>query len=56
MTPFETVERKIRDQLGRMLAGGGFDSAIDIQAITVRVNVPAYEAGTSFLCYRRRKG
>jgi spermidine dehydrogenase len=35
VTPFETFERKIRDQLGRMLAAGGFDSARDIQAITV---------------------
>jgi spermidine dehydrogenase len=35
MTPFETFERKIRDQLGRMLGGGGFDPAKDIQAITV---------------------
>jgi spermidine dehydrogenase len=35
MTAFETFERKIRDQLGRMLAGGGFDPARDIQAITV---------------------
>jgi len=35
MTPFETFERKIRDQLGRMLAAGGFNSARDIQAITV---------------------
>lgn len=34
-TPFETFERKIRDQLGRMLAAGGFDPAKDIQAITV---------------------
>jgi spermidine dehydrogenase len=34
-TPFETFERKIRDQLGRMLAGGGFNPATDIQAITV---------------------
>ena len=34
-TPFETFESKIRDQLGRMLAGGGFDPARDIQAITV---------------------
>jgi len=34
-TQFETFERKIRDQLGRMLAGGGFDPARDIQAITV---------------------
>ncbi len=34
-TPFETFERNIRGQLGRMLAGGGFDPARDIQAITV---------------------
>ena len=34
-TPFDTFERNIRDELGRMLAGGGFDSARDIQAITV---------------------
>lgn len=34
-TPFDVFERNIRDQLGRMLAGGGFDSARDIQAITV---------------------
>ncbi len=34
-TPFETFERRIRDQLGRALAGGGFDPARDIEAITV---------------------
>jgi spermidine dehydrogenase len=34
-TPFETFELKIRDQLGRMLTAGGFDTAKDIQAITV---------------------
>jgi len=34
-TSFETFERNIRDQLGRMLAGGGFDPARDITAITV---------------------
>ncbi len=34
-TPFETFEREIRDQLGRTLAGGGFDPARDITAITV---------------------
>ena len=34
-TPFETFERNIRDQLGRALAGGGFDPARDITAITV---------------------
>ncbi len=34
-TPFDTFERRIRDQLGRMLAAGGFDPAKDMQAITV---------------------
>ena len=34
-TPFELFERKIRDQLSRTLAAGGFDAARDIQAITV---------------------
>jgi len=34
-TPFETFERNIRDQLGRMLGAGGFDPAADITAITV---------------------
>ncbi len=34
-TTFETFERKIRDQLGRMLSAGGFDPAKDIEAITV---------------------
>jgi spermidine dehydrogenase len=34
-TPFATFERKIRDQLARMLAGTGFDPAADIEAITV---------------------
>jgi spermidine dehydrogenase len=34
-TPFEVFEREIRDQLGRTLAGGGFDPARDITAITV---------------------
>ena len=34
-TTFETFERKIRDQLGRMLSAGGFDPARDIEAITV---------------------
>ena len=34
-TPFETFEREIRDQLGRMLGDGGFDPARDIAAITV---------------------
>jgi spermidine dehydrogenase len=34
-TPFSTFERNIRDQLNRMLALAGFDSARDIAAITV---------------------
>jgi spermidine dehydrogenase len=34
-TPFETFERNIRDQLARMLGGAGFDTARDIQGITV---------------------
>ena len=34
-TSFETFERNIRDQLGRMLGPGGFDPARDIAAITV---------------------
>ncbi len=34
-TPFDTFEREIRSQLGRTLAGGGFDPARDITAITV---------------------
>jgi spermidine dehydrogenase len=34
-TTFETFERNIRDEIGRMLVGGGFDPARDIQAITV---------------------
>ena len=34
-TTFETFERNVRDQLGRVLSTGGFDPARDIQAITV---------------------
>ncbi|MCZ6779241.1 MAG: NAD(P)/FAD-dependent oxidoreductase, partial [Acidobacteria bacterium] len=34
-TSFETFERHIRGQLGRVLSEGGFDSARDIEAITV---------------------
>ena len=34
-TPFETFERKIRDQLARVLGPEGFDPARDIVAITV---------------------
>jgi len=34
-TTFETMERKIRDQLVRTLSAGGFDPARDIAAITI---------------------
>ena len=34
-TEFKTIERKIREQLGRTLGSGGFDPAQDIAAITV---------------------
>ena len=34
-TPFEVFERNIRDDMGRALGDGGFDSARDIAAITV---------------------
>jgi spermidine dehydrogenase len=34
-TTFDTYERNIREQLGRMLGPGGFDPATDILAITV---------------------
>jgi spermidine dehydrogenase len=34
-TPFETFERNVRDQLGRVLGAGGFDPARDIAGITV---------------------
>jgi spermidine dehydrogenase len=44
-TPFETFERNIRDQLGRMLGGGGFDPARDIKAITVNRWPHGYAVG-----------
>ena len=34
-TPYTTIERSIREQLGGMLGGAGFDPASDILAITV---------------------
>ena len=34
-TSFETFERQIRGQLGRVLSDGGFDPARDIEAVTV---------------------
>ena len=44
-TPFETLERNIRDQLGRMLGAGGFDPARDIKAITVNRWPHGYAVG-----------
>jgi spermidine dehydrogenase len=34
-TPFETIERHVREQLAATLAGGGFDPVRDIEGITV---------------------
>jgi spermidine dehydrogenase len=34
-TPFETIERDIRDQLTRILGPGGFDAGNDILGLTV---------------------
>ena len=34
-TPFQTFERRVRDQLARVLKDGGFDPARDIDAMTV---------------------
>ncbi|HUY83057.1 MAG TPA: hypothetical protein VMU86_00665, partial [Steroidobacteraceae bacterium] len=42
VTSFETFERKIRDQMARALAGGGFDPARDITAITVNRHAHGY--------------
>ena len=44
-TPFEDIERKIRDQLGRLLKDGGFDPARDIQGITVNRWPHGYAVG-----------
>ncbi len=48
-TTFETFEQQIRDQLGRALGGGGFDPALDIQAITVNRWPHGYAAGSNSL-------
>lgn len=48
-TSFETFERKIRDELGRMLAEGGFDPAQDIEAITVNRWPHGYASGQNSL-------
>jgi spermidine dehydrogenase len=43
--PFETFERNIREQLARMLEGGGFDPARDIRGITVNRWPHGYAVG-----------
>ena len=47
-TPYATIERNVRDQVGRMLAAQGFDPARDIVAITVNrwTHGYAYEYST----------
>ena len=52
-TSFETFERKIRDQLGRTLGGGGFDPARDIEAITVNRWPHGYTYNYNTLWIRR---
>lgn len=44
-TSFETFERNIREQLGAMLADGGFDPARDIKGITVNRWPHGYAVG-----------
>jgi len=44
-TSFEQFERNIRQQLGAMLAEGGFDPALDIKAITVNRWPHGYAVG-----------
>jgi spermidine dehydrogenase len=44
-TSFEQFERNIREQLGAMLAGGDFDPARDIKAITVNRWPHGYAVG-----------
>jgi len=48
-TPFSTFERNIRDQLGRMLGGAGFDPARDIEGITVNRWAHGYAYGYNSL-------
>jgi spermidine dehydrogenase len=48
-TSFETFERKIRDELGRMLVEGGFDPARDIEGITVNRWPHGYASGQNSL-------
>ncbi len=44
-TSFETIERNVRSQLAATLAGGGFDPARDIEAITVNRWAHGYAYG-----------
>jgi len=57
-TTFEDMERKIRDQLARTLATGGFDPARDIAAITVNrwPHGYAYEYNSLFDSFWREGG
>ena len=48
-TSFEYFEYRIRDELGRALAGGGFDSARDIAGITVNRWPHGYAGGANDL-------
>jgi len=48
-TPFSTFERNIRDQLGRMLGPSGFDSARDIEGVTVNRWAHGYAYGYNSL-------
>jgi spermidine dehydrogenase len=49
-TPFSKFEHNVRDQLGRMLGGTGFDAARDIEGVTVNrwAHGYAYTANTLF--------
>ncbi len=49
-TPFETFERNIRDQLGRILGSGGFDPARDIEGIAVNRWSHGYAPEYNALC------
>lgn len=48
-TSFSTFERNVRDQLGRMLGPSGFDSAKDIEGITVNRWAHGYAYGYNSL-------
>jgi spermidine dehydrogenase len=49
-TPFETFERKIREQLGRTLGAAGFDPARDIEGIAVNRWPHGYAPEYNALC------